>query len=217
MSDSLISYKFILIGNSGVGKTAIFDKLHSGKFIEQTISTIGVAKRNFKISIDVQEKGKNVKKDFDVCLNDTAGQEQFRAITYNYYKGSDGILLIYDITDRESFENVETWINSITESIGNIQESKYAVILIGNKLDLIGKIGKKREVTEDESQDICKKYNLIWGGEQSAKEIKFEEIKNLFNDYVKQIYDRIGEKKTGKQNLKKLKKYKKKSSFNCFK
>ena len=91
------------------------------------------------------------------------------------------------------------------------------MILIGNKLDLIGKGGKKREVTEDESQNICQKYNLIWGGEQSAKEIKFEEIKNLFNGYVKQIYDRVGEKITGKQKLKKLKKYKKKFTFNCFK
>ena len=216
---SKISYKFILIGNSGVGKTAIFHKMQSGKFYDQNISTIGVAKKNFFFTVEVQENGKNVKKDFEISLHDTAGQEKFRAITFNYYKSSDGILLIYDITDRSSFENVEQWMNSIKDTIGNTQDSKYAVILIGNKLDQIGQQDFKREVTEEESVNICKEYNMIWGGEQSAKEIKMEDLIELFKGYIKQIYERIGEKKQGKQTLKSVQKYKKKFSFfaNCFK
>jgi small GTP-binding protein len=214
---SKISYKFILIGNSGVGKTAIFQKMQSGKFYEQNISTIGVAKKNFYFTVDVQENGKNVKKDFEISLQDTAGQEKFRAITYNYYKSSDGILLIYDITDKLSFENVEQWINSLKDTLGNIQESKYAVVLIGNKLDLIDTKDFKREVTEEEADNYCKQNNLIWGGEQSAKEIKYEDLQELFKGYVRQIYERIGEKKQGKQNLKKVQNYKKKWSFGkCF-
>ena len=210
---SKITYKFILIGNSGVGKTAIFHKLQRGKFYDQNISTIGVAKKNFFFTVEVQENGKNVKKDFEIILHDTAGQEKFRAITYNYYKSSDGILLIYDITDRSSFENVEQWMNSIKDTIGNIQDSKYAVILIGNKLDLINTEYCKREVTVEESENICKQHDLIWGGEQSAKDIKFEDLQELFKGYVKQIYERVGEKKQGKQTLKKVQKYKKK--INC--
>ena len=210
---SQISYKIILIGNSGVGKTAIFQKMQSGIFYEQNISTIGVAKKNFYFKVEVQEQGKNVKKDFEIVLQDTAGQEKFRAITYNYYKSSDGILLIYDITDRQSFENVEQWMSSIKDTLGNIQESKYAVILIGNKLDLIDKKNYKREVTEEEAENICKQHNLIWGGEQSAKEIKFEDLQGLFKGYIRQIYERLGEKKQGKQTLKKVQKYKKKFTF----
>ena len=140
------------------------------------------------------------KKDFEIILHDTAGQEKFRAITYNYYKSSDGILLIYDITDRSSFENVEQWMNSIKDTIGN-------------KLDLINTEYCKREVTVEESENICKQHDLIWGGEQSAKDIKFEDLQELFKGYVKQIYERVGEKKQGKQTLKKVQKYKKK--INC--
>ena len=214
---SQISYKVILIGNSGVGKTAIFQKMQSGKFYEQNIATIGVAKKNFNFTVEVQDQGKNVIKEFEIILQDTAGQEKFRAITFNYYKSSDGILLIYDITDRQSFENVENWMGSIKDTLGNIQESKYAVILIGNKLDLIDKQGFKREVTEEEADNICKQHNLIWGGEHSAKDIKFEDLQDLFKGYVRQIYERVGEKKQGKQTLKKVQKYKKKFSFGkCF-
>ena len=99
-----IEYKFILIGNSGVGKTSILRFLSTGEFPEDTISTIGVDKKTLNVSIEVDEKNKKIKKDFIISLFDTAGQEKFRAIARNYYKGSDGILLLYDITDRVTFE-----------------------------------------------------------------------------------------------------------------
>ena len=204
-----INYKFILIGNSGVGKTSIFRKLSTGEFHEKNISTIGIEKKSLDVSIDIDKDGKKEKKTFNISFFDTAGQEKFRAVTLSYYKETDGILLLYDITDRKSFDNVSIWVDSIKEAIeGN--ESKYAIILIGNKLDLVEEEKKERQVTEEEAKEACETYKMIWGGERSTKTIKFEELNELFAEYVKEVYKKVGIKVTGKQTSKKIGNYKKK-------
>ena len=205
---SKIEYKFILIGNSGVGKTSILKFLSTGVFPQEIISTIGVDKKTLDVSVEVEENNKKTKKDFIISLFDTAGQEKFRSIAATYYRGSDGILLLYDITDRNSFESIEMWINSIIESIDKKADSKYVILLIGNKLDLISEESSKREVEEQDAIDICKKFKLLWGGERSIKSLKFEELNELFAEYVKQIYNEIGEKKGKEQKAKSIKKYK---------
>ena len=205
---SKIEYKFILIGNSGVGKTSILKFLSTGVFPQEIISTIGVDKKTLDVSVEVEENNKKTKKDFIISLFDTAGQEKFRSIAATYYRGSDGILLLYDITDRNSFESIEMWINSIIESIGKKVDSKYVILLIGNKLDLVNEDSSKREVEEQEAIDICKKFKLLWGGERGIKSLKFEELNELFAEYVKQIYNEIGEKKGKEQKAKSIKKYK---------
>ena len=198
-----INYKFILIGNSGVGKTSIFRKLSTGEFHEKNISTIGIEKKSLDVSIEIDKDGKTEKKTFNISFFDTAGQEKFRAVTLSYYKETDGILLLYDITDRKSFDNVSIWVNSIKEAIeGN--ESKYAIILIGNKLDLVEEEKKERQVTEEEAKEACETYKMIWGGERSTKTIKFEELNELFAEYVKEVYKKVGIKVTGKQTSKKI-------------
>jgi len=204
-----INYKFILIGNSGVGKTSIFRKLSTGEFHEKNISTIGIEKKSLDVSIEIDKDGKTEKKTFNISFFDTAGQEKFRAVTLSYYKETDGILLLYDITDRKSFDNVSIWVDSIKEAIeGN--ESKYAIILIGNKLDLVEEEKKERQVTEEEAKEACETYKMIWGGERSTKTIKFEELNELFAEYVKEVYKKVGIKVTGKQTSKKIGNYKKK-------
>jgi len=196
---SKIEYKFILIGNSGVGKTSILKFLSTGVFPQEIISTIGVDKKTLNVSVEVEENNKKIKKDFIISLFDTAGQEKFRSIAATYYRGSDGILLLYDITDRNSFESIEMWIYSIIDSIGKKVDSKYVILLIGNKLDLVNEDSSKREVEEQEAIDICKKFKLLWGGERGIKSLKFEELNELFAEYVKQIYNEIGEKIPKKQ------------------
>ena len=204
-----INYKFILIGNSGVGKTSIYRKLSTGEFHEKNISTIGIEKKSLDVSIEIDKDGKKEKKTFNISFFDTAGQEKFRAVTLSYYKETDGILLLYDITDRKSFDNVSIWVDSIKEAIeGN--ESKYAIILIGNKLDLVEEEKKERQVTEEEAKEACETYKMIWGGERSTKTIKFEELNELFAEYVKEVYKKVGIKVTGKQTSKKIGNYKKK-------
>ena len=91
-------------------------------------------KKSLQVEIEVNENNTKVNKKVEISLVDTAGQERFRAITKSYFKESNGILLLYDITNKDSFKNVETWIDSINESLENHQNSKYIIILIGNKM-----------------------------------------------------------------------------------
>ena len=205
-----IEYKVTLIGNSSVGKTSLFKKITTGEFSDKNISTIGMDKRTVQVEIEVQEKDKNVTKSIDISLVDTAGQERFKSITKSYYKESDGILLIYDITNRESFENVKIWIDSIHDSLGNQENSKYIIILIGNKVDLIGVEDYKRETTEEEAKQKCEENNLLWGGECSAKTNSDSELLELIKGYVKKIYEKVGPKIVTKQVVKKIGEIKKK-------
>jgi small GTP-binding protein len=207
---SSIEYKVVLIGNSAVGKTSLFKKLTTGEFSEKNISTIGMDKKTLNLEIEVNENNTPVTKKVNISLVDTAGQERFRSITKNYFKESDGILLLYDVTSKESFKNVENWIDSIHDSIGNHKNSKYIIILIGNKIDLIGVDEYEREVTEEEAESACNEKSLIWGGETSVKNIEMKDLENLFKNYVKMIYDKVGEKIVKQQVTKKMDGYKKK-------
>lgn len=115
----------MIIGNSGVGKSAILVRFVEEQFSEHYLATIGVDFRFKTMLID----GKNVK--FQIW--DTAGQERFRTITSAYYRGSQGILLVFDITDQLSFDNIcKFWINEVE----TYSEKDSVYFLIGNKSDL---------------------------------------------------------------------------------
>ena len=210
---SEINYKFILIGNSREGKSMFFRKIATGGFDEKNITTIGLEKKTLDFNLDVYNKeGKIENKNFCISLFDTAGQEKFRAVTRNYYKGSDGIFFIYDITDKLSFESMDSWINSIRDNLGNTSDSKYAMILIGNKLDLVEEGIAEKQVAEDEAKQMCEKYDMIWGGEQSIKNLDFEAFTKLLEKYIGEIYKIVGEKQLGKQRPKNLANFEKKEN-----
>jgi len=210
-----IDYNIILIGNSAVGKTSLFKKIMTGSFSEKNISTIGMDKRTFNIEAEVDEKGKKVTKSFNISLIDTAGQERFKSITKTYFKGADCILLIYDVTNKESYDNVSMWIESIHDSIGNHETSKYIIVLIGNKIDLIGVDGKTRAVEESEAKGKCQEFKINWGGECSAKTFTDSDLKDLIKGYVIKIYDKIGSKNVNHQVAKQLAKTGKKKRGFC--
>jgi Ras-related protein Rab-1A len=185
-ADQKLTYKMIIVGDSSVGKTCIFKKLTSGIFTEKNISTIGMDRRTLNFTI----KGKDDKElDAEVQLWDTAGQERFRAITSSYYKSSQGLLLMYDITKRETFENVENWIESIKESLG---KESYLIVLIGNKIDLAQEDPELRKVTKEEAERICKTQDILWGGECSAKDFTEEELNDKFAFFTQEIYKKVG-------------------------
>ena len=117
-------FKLLLIGDSGVGKSSLLLRFADDSYSESYISTIGV---DFKIRT-VQLDGKTVK----LQIWDTAGQERFRTITSSYYRGAHGIIVVYDLTDMESYENVKNWLKEI-DRYANEGVQK---LIVGNKLDL---------------------------------------------------------------------------------
>ena len=188
MSDkSKITYKIIIIGDSAVGKTCIFKKITSNTFNDKSISTIGMDRRTLFFTIK-DSNGSDL--EIEVQLWDTAGQERFRSITATYYKSSQGLLLMYDITKRETFNNVENWIENVNESLGN--NNDYLIVLLGNKVDLVKDNPEARDVTEEEAKKLCEEKNIYWGGECSAKDFSEEELRNIFTKYTQEIYKKVG-------------------------
>lgn len=181
-----IVYKMIIIGDSSVGKTCIFKKITSGVFIEKSISTIGMDRRTLTFTIEGN-------KEIDIQLWDTAGQERFRSITTSYYKASQGLILMYDITKRESFDNVGNWIDNVKDSL---EDNEYLIVLLGNKLDLAQAKPESREVTSEEAENYCKEKNIYWGGECSAKDFTEEQLKEIFTKYTYEIYKKVGANKS---------------------
>ena len=214
-----IFYKVILIGDSLVGKTCLFKKITKGIYTNKNISTIGMDQKTLSMKIKVQEKDSptEVEKDFTINLWDTAGQERFRSITSGYFKESHGLILLYDITNRNSFDNLEKWMESVNETLGssnNDNHKKYALILLGNKADL----EDKRKVTYEEAEDKCKKYNIFWGGECSVQEMSLEDLNDKFYDIIKEVYKVVGICEDKKPIIKKLSshnKNKKKNDSDC--
>ena len=120
-------FKLLLIGDSGVGKSCLLLRFADDTYTESYISTIGV---DFKIRT-VELDSKVIK----LQIWDTAGQERFRTITSSYYRGAHGIIVVFDVTDAESFDNVKQWLNEI-DRYANESVNK---LLVGNKTDLVGK------------------------------------------------------------------------------
>jgi small GTP-binding protein len=116
-------FKALVIGDSGVGKSCLLLRFAQDKYEQNYLSTVGVDYYNRTINID----GKRVQ----LQMWDTAGQERFRTITRSYYRGSQGIVVVYDVTDNATFENVKHWLDEIEKNAG----SGVIKLLVGNKSD----------------------------------------------------------------------------------
>ena len=197
-----LEYKIILLGDTSVGKTCLFKRLTLDIFKEKCVSTIGMDKKTFKLKCDLTGKdGSTSTKIVEVILTDTAGQERYKAMTKTYYKSSEAALILYDITKKDTFDNVNNWIESINNST-LIDNNKYAIFVIGTKIDLVESGKRDREVTEEEAIEMCKKYNVEWGGECSNKEYKLEKLKEIFAGFIQILYKKFGDKKTEQASLK---------------
>ena len=203
-SNDDIEYKIILLGDTSVGKTCLFKKITTGQFIDRNVSTVGIDRRTIKVKCDFEEDGKKVSKNVIINLTDTAGQERFKAITKSYYKGSDAAILLYDITERKTFEHIKEWIESIKNTASTIDYNNYSIFLIGTKIDLIETGKKERNVDLEEAINKCKELDVKWGGECSNKEFTEEKYLEIFKGFIKIIYQKVGPKKFRRQSVVKL-------------
>lgn len=158
--------KILTIGESGVGKTCIISRFTKNDFSLNHLATIAI---DFKLKrINVRDKT------IKLQIWDTAGQERFNTLTTGFFKGSDGILVVYSITDRNSFDCVNKWMAQIKSS----SPSDVKVILVGNKSDCTS----ERVVTTDEGIQMAQQYGL-----------PFFECSAKTGDNVAQIFERIGD------------------------
>lgn len=199
-SQKNIVYKISLLGDSQVGKTSIFKKMYTGDF-SISVATIGVEKRTFFFNdIDVDIKGKQEKRSFEIHIFDTAGQERYRSLAPNYIKGSDGVILIYDITKKESFDHVEEWLSSVKEIIADLNKNDYLIMILGNKLDLLKENENLREVSIEEVKKKYENSNIILGGEVSAKDFSDEQLLDIIKNFTITLFNKIGENNAVKRH-----------------
>ena len=188
--------KLMVIGETRVGKTALIKKYTKNDFGGVYLTTVG---------IDFQEKIINVEdKSIKLQIWDTAGEERFRNIAKNYFHTSDGFLIVYDISCRDSFEKLSFWLEQIR--LNAPEHTK--CIVAGNKCDL----EEKREVNKNEGEDFSKENNINFF-ETSAKEgTNVNEIfQVLSNEIIKEIQKNGEKNQRTSQVLKKGTKPKKKS------
>jgi Ras-related protein Rab-2A len=165
-------FKFIIIGDSSVGKSSLLLKFIEKRFKTDHDITIGV---EFGVKT-IELKDKSLIK---LQIWDTAGQEHFKSIIRVYYRGAIGALLVYDISNRDTFDHVISWIKEVK----NYSNPNILFILVGNKIDLIN-----RQVSYEEGLAFADKYNMLFI-ETSAK--TSHNIDNSFNTLAQHIYDNI--------------------------
>ena len=167
--------KLLLIGDSGVGKTSLLTRFADGTFQPIGIPTIGV---DFKIQ-EVTVDGLI----FKLQIWDTAGQERFRNITTTYYRGCHGVLLCFDVTKRESFENLDMWLTELQRHA----PPDVVIILVGNKCDLV----EGRKVSTEEGQQYADKIGATFVETSAKTNHKVEEaMVSLTKEFKKKMLDK---------------------------
>jgi len=164
-------FKVVVIGDGAVGKTSITVRICHGQFDGEYLMTIGVEFGMKTCNI----KGKKVK----IQVWDTAGQERFRFLQPAYYSGAHGALIVYDVTRRQSFENIPIWIGYLTGNVGNT----IPTILVGNKCDL----EDLRSVGVDEGEYLARHLSKHY-----QQDIPFFETSAKTNQNVEEVFLRLG-------------------------
>ena len=176
MSDDCV-YKVLLLGDSTVGKTCFLLRYCDKTFQEAHLSTIGL---DYRLKSMTLQSGKNIK----LQIWDTAGQDRFRAITKNYYKGANGIILIYDVTNRQSYENVKNWITQIREEAN----PNVVIYLAGNKVDVSE---EEKVVKTEEGKKIAEEFNLPLYETSAKNGVNINRIFEELVEKVDEIYSKL--------------------------
>ncbi len=150
--------KLLLIGDSSVGKTSLLLRYTDNSFSDQYIATIGVEFKSKDITLNNNT--------YKIHIWDTAGQERYKSITKNFYKHAEGIIFVYDITKKETFDNLKNWISSAEN------EGDFKIIIVGNKLDM----ENEREVSIEQLKKLAEKKNCQCFETSAKKNINIEKM-----------------------------------------
>ncbi|KAK5848231.1 hypothetical protein PBY51_005863 [Eleginops maclovinus] len=167
----LYQFRLIVIGDSTVGKSCLIRRFTEGRFAQVSDPTVGV---DFFSRLVEIEPGKRIK----LQIWDTAGQERFRSITRAYYRNSVGGLLLFDITNRRSFQNVHDWLE---EARSHVQPHSIVFLLVGHKCDLEA----QRQVTRQEAEKLAGAYGMRYV-ETSARDAI--NVEHAFTELTRDIF-----------------------------
>ena len=165
----------IIIGDSGVGKTAILSKYVKGIFPVAPAPTIAI---EFATKIIQIKEGGYIK----AQIWDSAGQERYKAIVAGHYRRAAGALIVYDVTKRSTFEHATSWLQNIKE----MAEKNCITYLVGNKIDLVDINEKNREVSTEEAQKYAKENGLKFYEASALTNVR---INDCFEDLLQEIYN----------------------------
>ena len=179
--------KILLLGDSEVGKSCFLMRYSDNVFVENYITTIGL---DYKLKTVKLDSGKAIK----VQLWDTAGQDKYRTIAKNYYKGSHGILLLYDITKITSFENIREWIRDIKEEVSE----KAIIFLIGNKIDLTD----NRKISKEKGEELAEEYKIPFFEASAKSGENVDEVFKALYKKISEVYGDLEREKGSKLNKK---------------
>lgn len=163
--------KAIIIGDSGVGKSSLLYRFTDNDWNPHYIATIGV---DFKV-MTFERESKIIK----LQLWDTAGQERFRTITHTYYRGTHGVMLVFDVTNRDTFENICEWMRDVEK----FSATDVPLLLVGNKCDL----NNERQVPREEAEAMAKRLGCSYVETSAKNNIEIEAaFAGLVNNCVSQ-------------------------------
>ena len=189
-------YKILVLGDTSVGKSCLLLRFCDNSFQEAHLTTIG---------LDFRLKTINLKDDRKVKIQiwDTAGEDRFRSITRNYYKGAKGILLIFDVTDKETFTHVRDWIERIHEE----SPEGITICLVGNKIDM----NESRVISNEEGKKIADEFKIPYFETSAKSNIGVEEVftylvKEVDTIYMNEHKEEVGRKTVLNQKTKNKKK-----------
>ena len=175
LENEILNIKLLTLGESYVGKTTLILN-----YMNPNIKTTNLERLYPTIGVDYQKKSVTIdNRNINVEIWDTAGQEKFKKITSQYYNGADGIILIFDITNKESFEKISFWIQDLSNKI---DLDNTCLILIGNKTDL----KDQRKVSVEEAQKYAAQYNIEYYEVSGLKNVGIIEMMEFF---IKKCYN----------------------------
>jgi Ras-related protein Rab-8A len=141
------SISLILIGDTHVGKTNFLTRYMDNKFHEVFISTVGIEREIKGVKID--------NKIYKLTIWDTAGQERFKSLPIKYYKNVDGVLLLYDVSDENSFTDVQSWLNDVKQNSNRTADSDISLFLLANKIDK-----EDRKISREKGEELAKSLGM---------------------------------------------------------